>query len=81
MAKYDPLRAELGRRGGQRVMMTFAEIEAMVGGLPPSAYEHQAWWANEQSGSHVHAQAWMQAGYRVGSFDLSARTVTFLKVR
>ena len=55
MAKYDPLRDELRRRSQPRLTMTFAEIGQLVpGGLPNSAYQYPAWWANEREPkSHV----------------------------
>jgi hypothetical protein len=60
MAKYDPLRDHLRQLGTDSVTMTFDQVAAMVtGGLPASAYNHQAWWANESSGSHTHARAWL----------------------
>ena len=77
MAKYDPLKAELARRGSPRITMTFAEIEALVGGLPRSAYDHQAWWANHLGPANVQARAWMGAGYRVESFNTTTGLVVF----
>jgi len=82
MAKYDPLRDELRKRGQPRVTMTFAEIDQLVpGGLPNSAYQYQAWWANERETRHVQSLAWCEAGYRVDRCDLAARTVTFVRTR
>lgn len=49
-SKYDPLKAELSRRGSAMVAMSITEIDRLVGGLPPSAYQYQAWWANEATG-------------------------------
>ena len=77
MSKYDPLREHLERSGRDSVSMSFEEIADLVGGLPPSAYRHQAWWANEREGRHVQARAWMGAGWQVSEVNLSGRTVTF----
>ena len=80
MAKYDPLREHLRRQGPDSVTMTFDEVAALVpGGLPASAYAHQAWWANEASGSHTHARAWLDAGFRTRALSLTARRVTFAR--
>jgi len=79
MAKYDPLRAKLRNNGSPTVTLTFEEIAFLVGDLPKSAWDHQAWWANEKSGRHVHARAWMDAGYRVDSADQSRGVVRFVK--
>jgi hypothetical protein len=56
MAKYDALRDRLVRSVGG-VEMSFADVADLVGGLPPSAYEHRAWWANNLD--HVHAESWL----------------------
>lgn len=78
MAKYDPLREHLSRTPERRITMHFRDIEALVGGLPQSAWEHSAWWGNS-GGSHVHADAWMGAGYRVDHVDQQRGIVTFAK--
>jgi hypothetical protein len=78
VAKYDGLTALLDRDHGDRIHLTFEQVAAAVpGGLPPSAYRHRAWWANESNGRHVHARAWMGAGWAVADVDVSRRTVTF----
>ena len=80
MAKYDGLARLLRDLSGSRAQLTFETIAAAVpGGLPPSAYRYAAWWSNEARGSHVEAQAWMEAGWRVEELDLAGRTVTFVR--
>ena len=47
MSKYEPLRQFLDQSDQTRVTLTFAKVEQILGvKLPPSAYNHQAWWAN-----------------------------------
>ena len=76
MAKYDALGAQLS--GGPAVVqLSFAEIDALVGGLPASARTWRQWWENEAG--HVQASAWLSAGYKVGDVNLSAETVRFEK--
>ena len=77
MGKYDPLREHLERLSPERVQLTFSEIARLVGGLPPSAHRHPAWWSNERQGSHVQATAWLDTGRRVEDIDLNAGRVTF----
>jgi hypothetical protein len=83
MAKYDPLREYLRKNGSKRITMTFEQVSRLVeregrGGLPRSAYEHQAWWGNEGgSTTIVQKIAWNAAGYRVASVDHRAKRVTF----
>lgn len=47
-AKYDPLARYLATYPGDRVTLTLAEIEAIVGApLPPGARQRK-WWQNVQ---------------------------------
>jgi hypothetical protein len=78
VGKYDPLRERWALSGAQRVTLTFKDIAGLVGGLPRSAWDHSAWWANHP-GPHVQADAWLAAGYRVESFDQSRGVVTFVR--
>lgn len=65
--------------GCDKISMTFSELEQVLGfTLPKSAYAYPAWWANNGQG-HTHAQAWLDAGYKVEDVDLRAKTVGFLK--
>ena len=58
--------------------LPFAEIEEIIGKpLPPSAHKHPAWWANDSTGSHTHARAWMRAGWKVDHIDLANEYVEF----
>src|SRR6185503_13218304 len=54
--------------------------EALIGErLPPSAYRHRPWWANEVRG-HSHAKAWLDANYHTAEVDMSAKKLTFVSV-
>jgi hypothetical protein len=65
MAKYDPLRKHLSRRNGAEVVMTFDEVERVIGAMLPKSASLTAWWGNETSpdGRHVQCRAWLDAGY------------------
>jgi hypothetical protein len=75
--KYAPLLQFLQRQTAQRVVMTYAEIEGILGfKLPNSAYNYTVWWNPK---GHPHCQAWLQAGFNVADVAESIRTkiVTF----
>jgi hypothetical protein len=60
--------------------MTFAEVERVLGtALPASAYKYRPWWANESGGTHVHAKAWMEAGFSAAEVDLEGRKLVFVQ--
>jgi hypothetical protein len=78
--KYEPLKRHLeGSFQHGEIRLGFAEIERILGfALPPSAYEHPAWWSNTRAG-HSHAAAWLDAGWKTAALDRSARKVSFVK--
>jgi hypothetical protein len=80
MSKYDLLRRHLDGSTTERMTMTFAEIENVLGfRLPASARRHQAWWANAGE-SHAHAAAWLDAGWRTSQLELADERVTFQRL-
>jgi len=78
MGRYDPLFEHLCRAADAPVEMTFDELAALVGDLPPSAVRSPAWWSNHPAGSrHVQARAWLNAGREVEHVDRTAGRVRF----
>lgn len=75
--KYDGLRRFLADQKGRAVTMDFEDVANLVGGLPPSAYDHQAWWANSRS--HSHAAAWLDHRWRAVSVNLNTQSVRFVR--
>jgi len=77
MSKYEALPQFLGQVHRSSHRMSFSEIEGVLGfRLPKSAYKHEAWWSNNETG-HSHARAWLKFGWRTEAVDLSKRQVTF----
>src|SRR3954469_18346385 len=77
MGKYEPLPQFLSTKPGATHRMSFEQIERVLGfKLPKSAYEHEAWWSNNDTG-HSHARVWLSAGWRTQDVNLAARKVTF----
>lgn len=78
---YEPLRRWLASCDRSRVNLSFSEIEQILGRkLPPSAYQYDVWWNNEDDPSSTHTQSkygWMAAGYSVSSLDRAFPCVTF----
>jgi hypothetical protein len=82
MSKYDPLKEFLQNSNKTTMVLTFQEIEHILkDSLPPSASNHSAWWSNDIT-HHVHARAWLEAGWLVESPTEAIRThiVTFSKI-
>ena len=80
MSKYAPLSDFLAAQPAPLVKLSFAQIERVVGApLPASARRHCAWWANERIGTHSHARAWLDAGYKTRHLDVNGATVEFVR--
>jgi DNA-binding XRE family transcriptional regulator len=78
-SKYQPLLEFLRGSNQREVILSFAEIEALMNNpLPDSAKSKRAWWSNRSKGA-LQASAWMEAGYRVEDVDLDGQRVTFRK--
>lgn len=77
MSRYEPLADYLKHHGSNSIPMSFTEVEGVLGrSLPPSAYKHRPWWANEARG-HSHAKAWLEAGYETAQVDMENRKLVF----
>ena len=78
MSKYEPLTTYLSGKRLTSIPMTFEKIEGVVGvKLPPSAYNHRAWWSNNPT-NNVMTYAWLKAGYKTASVDMEGRKLVFL---
>lgn len=80
--KYTPLEYHLRNlsESQKEVTMSFEQIERILNDkLPPSAYQYQAWWANQKEGSHVEAFAWMDAGWLVDTVNFAEKWVRFAR--
>jgi len=76
MKKYRPLGDYLVKQYNVSASLTFQEIEKILGfTLPPSAYNHRAWWANNPS--HPQAGSWLNVGWKVSKVNLEKK-VAFL---
>ena len=79
MSKYAPLTGYLSSSGMDYILMTFAEVEEVIGDkLPRSAFEHRPWWSNNSS-NHVNADSWLRAGYKTANVDMAERKLAFRK--
>jgi hypothetical protein len=76
-SKCMPLHKYLVNRFADTVVLTFAQLEDLLGfALPDSARAQQEWWTSTDSDKSSCADAWILAG-RTAKPNLLARTVTF----
>jgi hypothetical protein len=79
MSKYDPLGDYLTRQLGDRVPMTFSEIEKITGNKLPASSRYRAWWSNNDFNS-VLTKVWLKAGFKSEQVDMKARKLVFRRV-
>jgi hypothetical protein len=76
-AEYLSLYTYLEHRYASIVVLTFEQMEALLGfALPAPARTERDWWTGAVVRTNRHSEAWMGAG-RTATPNLSARTVTF----
>jgi len=76
-AAYMPLFTYLDRRYATTVVLTFEQIEALLGFPPPSAaFTDPEWWTGRAGANDRHTAAWTAANRRATP-RLTARVVAF----
>jgi hypothetical protein len=76
-AEYAPLYTYLEDRYATTVVLTFEQMEALLGfTLPAPALTEPDWWSDAAAQSQRHSAAWVGAR-RTAAPNLSARIVTF----
>jgi hypothetical protein len=79
---YRPLQKYLRERYAEIVVLTFAQIEDLLGSaLPAPARLNSAWWTDPEADGtpSLQSRSWTQAG-RNATPNLRARTVRFERV-
>ena len=77
-AEYRALHKYLADRFADTVVLTFAQVEDLLGfPLPEGARLRLTWWvADDDGGASAHSRAWNDAG-RTATPNLRAQTVAF----
>lgn len=77
--KYIELTAYLEKCGKEELILTFSEIEKILGfQLIDSAYKYPALWSNSES--YPLAFDWLNAGYNTRNVDVPNQIVEFVKM-
>lgn len=72
-----PLFTYLDHRYATTVVLTFEQIESLLGFVPPApAFADVEWWTGSSEASDRHTAAWT-AAHRVAAPQLNARIVAF----
>jgi len=77
---YEPLYGYLEHRHSATVVLSFLDIEALLGfPLPAMARSDRGWWDGNVMSGDRHADAWATADRRATA-NIAARTVAFERV-
>lgn len=73
MAKWNLLTQYLNGVSNE-VTLSWPDLDAIVGGVPPSAAKHRPWW----SGDRPHVRSWKSAGFEFTNLQMGSQ-VTFVR--
>jgi hypothetical protein len=76
MTKYEPLGQFLRAQKRERIAMTFAEIERILGSKLPASKRYRAWWSNNPL-NNVMTREWLDAGYETEQVDIAGERLVF----
>lgn len=82
-SKYAPLAEYLSAlpKTQERVVVSFVEIENIIGDkLPAAARAHRSWWANDST-THVQSGQWLNVNWRVVTINMTEEKVVFARAR
>ena len=79
MGKYEPLRRFLKTQNAKAVVMTFDEVERVLGFTLPASHRYRAWWSNNAF-NNVMTNEWLAAGFKTEQVDIEGRKLVFRRV-
>ncbi len=79
MGKYAPLGDFLRSQRTTLVLMTFAQIEKVVGTPLPKSQRYPAWWSNNPW-NNVMTQVWLDAGFQTEQVDVESEKLVFRRI-
>ncbi len=79
MGKYEPLGHFLKKQKRDRIKMTFAEIEKLIGAKLPKSKSSRAFWSNNPD-NNVMTREWLTAGFVAKSVDLRTGELIFSRL-
>ena len=76
MGRYEPLRAFLDAQAGDRIQLTFQEVENILGVALPASKRYPAWWSNNPSNNPM-TKVWLAAGFVTEQVDTAGERLVF----
>ena len=76
MGRYEPLRAFLDAQAGDRIQLTFQEVENILSVALPASKRYPAWWSNNPSNNPM-TKVWLAAGFVTEQVDTAGERLVF----
>ena len=78
--KYAKLYEFLNNERGDRIALSFSQLETILGfNLPDSAFLYRPWWANQSKSGHSQSMAWGVAGWKTANVDMENEKLEFVR--
>lgn len=78
MANYGALAAYLENLATLTLRVSFAEVEAITGKLPPSARTLRQFWENDPKKAQAR-EGWLAAGYETTNVSVKRQSLEFVR--
>jgi hypothetical protein len=78
VSKYEPLGQFLRKQKRNRIAMTFADIEKIIGAKLPKSKMNRAFWSNNPD-NNVMTREWVKVGFETGDVDTRKGELVFRK--
>ena len=79
-SQYDPLGPFLASQPGDRIPLTFADIERALGFRLPRSKRYPAWWSNSPTNNPM-TRVWLDAGFTTEQVDTTGEKLVFRRNR
>ena len=80
MPNYGALAAHLRTLRTLTLRMSFSDVEAITGRLPPSARTVRQFWQNDPDKAQAR-EGWLAAGYETSSVSMKRQSLEFVRSR
>jgi hypothetical protein len=79
VTKYSNLGEFLHDQKNSSILLTFAEVERIIGYKLPRSARYPAWWSNNPS-NNVMTKVWLAAGFKTEQVDTEGKKLVFRRV-
>lgn len=79
-SRYDQFGPFLASQRGERIPLTFHEVEGALGFRLPASKRYPAWWSNNPSNNPM-TRVWLDAGFMTEHVNTASEKLVFRRVK